>query len=224
MIDDTASQADFSAVRRRRGRPASKGRDAISEERVLDAVFSAFAERGYEGTTLRALAKTLGVSHNLLNVRFGTKADLWRRAVDARVARRSPPVYVALDAAGLDDEARLRLFVEELCRWAAHNADFVALMNAEGRRTTWRNEHIVLQYLKPIRERLEILLNRVSHRRNVAPISTTAFLSMIVHGVGFFVASGPTLKLLGDLEEISPDNIDGQVQKIARLILAGLLS
>ena len=72
---------------RRRGRPRADTLHAVPEARVLDLAFQAFARRGYEGTTLRSLAKQLGVSHNLLNVRFGTKSNLWRRAVDARVAR-----------------------------------------------------------------------------------------------------------------------------------------
>src|SRR5271170_6620732 len=80
------------ALSRRRGRPRADAVHAIPEARVLDLAFQNFARRGYEGTTLRALAKQLGVSHNLLNVRFGTKSSLWRRAVDARIAQAAPPV------------------------------------------------------------------------------------------------------------------------------------
>src|ERR1700712_1338825 len=83
---------------RPRGRPTNDAAAAVREEVVLDLAFKAFAQRGYEATTLRDLAKELGVSHNLINVRFGSKADLWRRAVDARVARVAPPVMAAFDA------------------------------------------------------------------------------------------------------------------------------
>src|SRR3546814_13669184 len=69
---------------RRRGRPANNAAHSVPEQRMLDLAFHSFAQKGYEGTTLRDLAKQLGVSHNLLNVRFGSKADLWRCAVDAQ--------------------------------------------------------------------------------------------------------------------------------------------
>lgn len=223
MMKNASAPALDGQVRRKRGRPANNDESAVSEERVLELAFASFAERGYEGTTLRSLAKTLGVSHNLLNVRFRTKADLWRRAVDARVAERSPPVYDVLEAENLDDEARLRSFVRELCRWSAYNSDFVALMNSEGTRETWRNEHIVLRYLKPVKERLDALLAQVALRRNMAPISTVAFMSMIVHGVGHFMAAGPTLKLLGSLSEIEPANIEKQIERVAQLMLNGLM-
>ena len=116
---------------RRRGRPHANAAHAVPEAQVLDLAFHAFARNGYEGTTLRALAKQLDVSHNLLNVRFGTKASLWRRAVDARVARAAPPVYAAFDAPGLNEEARLRQFIHRICRWALENPELVGMTNVE---------------------------------------------------------------------------------------------
>src|SRR5271170_1433788 len=123
---------------RGRGRPRADTLHAVPEARVLDLAFHAFARNGYEGTTLRALAKQLDVSHNLLNVRFGTKSSLWRRAVDARVARAAPPVYAAFDAAGLDDEARLKQFIHRFCRWAQENPELVGITNVECRHASWR--------------------------------------------------------------------------------------
>src|SRR3546814_3092585 len=93
---------------RRRGRPANNAAHSVPEQRMLDLAFHSFAQKGYEGTTLRDLAKQLGVSHNLLNVRFGSKADLWRCAVDAQIAIAAPPVFQAFDFPGMNDEQRLR--------------------------------------------------------------------------------------------------------------------
>lgn len=208
------------SARRKRGRPAGKG---LSEQHVLDTAFDAFAKRGYEGTTLRAMAQALGVSHNLLHVRFGTKADLWRHAVDARVARSGPPVFDALEAPGLSDTERLRAFVERLCRWAASNGDFAALNNMEGRRATWRNDYLVDAYLRPVKEQLEALLNRVAARQGVSAVSPLGFMSLIVHGIGFYVSAGPTLERLDAADEIVAANVGRQVDAIAALLLRGLL-
>jgi len=208
---------------RKRGRPAGNGVHAVSEDRVLDLAFGAFAERGYEGTTLRELAKELGVSHNLLNVRFGTKEELWRRAVDARVARIGPPVFEAFEDAGLDEEARLRELVHRFCRWAAENGEFAALSYVEGRRATWRIDYIVDAYLRPFKERLDGLLGSVAKRRPVHPIATSAFMAMLVQGVAFYFASRPMLDRLGVGEEIEPGHIDAQIDMFADFILAALL-
>lgn len=190
---------------------------------MLDAAFRSFAERGYEGTTLRELAKELGVSHNLINVRFGTKEDLWRRAVDASVARIAPPVFAAFDAPGLDEEARLRELLRRLCRWAADNGEFAALSYVEGRRATWRIAYIVDAYLRPFKERLDDLLAQVAAQRPIHPISTSAFMAMLVQGVGFYFASGPMLDRLGVGEEIAAANVGRQIDQFADFMIAGLL-
>ena len=211
-------------VPRRRGRPANDTASAVRETDVLDLAFSTFAERGYEGTTVRELAKILGVSHNLLNVRFGTKADLWRRAVDSRVSRVAPPVQRAFDAPGLDDHERLRALVHSFCQWAADNPDFVGLANAEGRRATWRIAYLVDAYILPFKLQLEALLARVAVDRPVRALPASALLVLLVQGVGNYFASVAMLERLGSAGEIKPGHAERQVRAFADFILAGLLA
>jgi TetR/AcrR family transcriptional regulator len=208
---------------RRRGRPRADTLHAVPEARVLDLAFQAFARRGYEGTTLRSLAKQLGVSHNLLNVRFGNKSDLWRRAVDARVAEAAPPVYAAFDAPGLDEETRLRQFIHRFCRWAQQNPGLVGITNVECRHASWRLNYIVDGYLLPFKQRLDALMASVEAIRPLRPLSTPALMSMLVQGVGFYFASGPTLERIGAGHEIAPSHLDAQVTLFADFILAALL-
>jgi len=208
---------------RRRGRPRADTLHAVPEARVLDLAFQTFARRGYEGTTLRALAKQLGVSHNLLNVRFGTKSSLWRRAVDARVAHAAPPVYAAFDAPGLNDEWRLRHFIHRFCRWAQENPELVGITNVECRHASWRLDYIVDGYLLPFKQRLDALMASVAAIRPLRPLSTPALMSMLVQGVGFYFASGPTLERIGAAHEIAASHLDAQLTEFADFILAALL-
>src|SRR5271170_851125 len=209
--------------RRRRGRPRADTSHAVPEGRVLDLAFQAFARKGYDGTTLRALAKELGVSHNLINVRFGTKSNLWRRAVDARVARAAPPVYAAFDAPGLNDEWRLRQFIHRFCRWALENPELVGITNVECRHASWRLDYIVDGYLLPFKQRLDALMEKVAMIRPVRRLSTPALMSILVQGVGFYFASRPMLERIGAAHEIAAAQLDAQVGVFAEFILAGLL-
>src|SRR5271154_1809590 len=196
---------------RRRGRPPADAVHAVPEARVLNLAFQTFARRGYDGTTLRALAKQLGVSHNLLNVRFGNKSSLWRRAVDARVAEAAPPVYAAFDAPGLDEETRLRQFIHRFCRWAQQNPELVGITNVECRHASWRLDYIVDGYLLPFKQRLDALMASVEAIRPLRPLSTPALMSMLVQGVGFYFASGPMLERIGAADEIAAAQLDAQV-------------
>src|ERR1700757_5170575 len=76
---------------RPRGRP--KASDAVPIEEILDKALIMFATVGYDGMSLRTLNRELGVSHNLIYQRFGTKDELWRAAVDYGFGRlmRDPP-------------------------------------------------------------------------------------------------------------------------------------
>lgn len=60
----------------RRGRPPLR-----SDETILEAALQAFATLGYAATSVRALNAELGLSHETITQRFGSKAELYRAAV-----------------------------------------------------------------------------------------------------------------------------------------------
>ncbi len=84
---------------RARGRPRAEENPAPMEI-VLAAAVNEFAVHGYNGVSVRTLSRTLGVSHNLLHQRFGSKEALWRAAVDWAFG----PLVAVMDEA--DDERR----------------------------------------------------------------------------------------------------------------------
>lgn len=63
---------------RRRGRPRG-GTD--SRARIIAAAVDDFAEKGYDGATIRSIAARAGVDSALVHHYFGTKADLFAEAV-----------------------------------------------------------------------------------------------------------------------------------------------
>ena len=220
---EAAAPAVPAAPGRRRGRPFADAASAVPEERVLHLAFEHFAEYGYEGTAVRELAKRLGVSHNLLNVRFGSKAELWRRAVDWRVARFGAPVLAVFDRADLAPEGKLRLLVHRFCGWAAENPGFISISFAEGRRDTWRLDYLVTLYIQPFKHSLDALFAEMMAIRPMRGISSSAFMAMLVQGVGFYFASEPMLQLLGAAREVDPQAIPQRVGEFADYLLAGLL-
>lgn len=69
---------------RRRGRPsrteAATGPDART--RILEAARTEFAERGYDRTSMRGIAKAAGVDAALVHHYFGTKDEVFAAAVE----------------------------------------------------------------------------------------------------------------------------------------------
>ncbi|MFI1400604.1 TetR family transcriptional regulator [Streptomyces sp. NPDC020681] len=75
---------DAAPAPRRRGRPArteaSEGPGA--RERILQAARTEFAERGYDKTTVRGIAKAADVDAALVHHYFGTKDEVFAAAIE----------------------------------------------------------------------------------------------------------------------------------------------
>ncbi|HWC79292.1 MAG TPA: helix-turn-helix domain-containing protein [Pseudonocardiaceae bacterium] len=66
----------------------------LTRRRVLDAATTVFLERGFAGSTMRAIAGRAGVSVPTVELQFGTKARLLKAAIDVAIAGDDQPVAV----------------------------------------------------------------------------------------------------------------------------------
>lgn len=67
-------------TKRRPGRPAKQ--DQFQKELLLSPALIEFAKHGYEGTSLRKIARLSNVDVALLSYHFGSKLGLWTSVVD----------------------------------------------------------------------------------------------------------------------------------------------
>lgn len=74
----------LSSATRRPGRPRSSEVD--SREKLLAAALTAFADFGFEGASLRAIAVAAGFDVAMIFHRFGSKEGLWRAVVESVAA------------------------------------------------------------------------------------------------------------------------------------------
>jgi AcrR family transcriptional regulator len=120
---------------RRRGRPP-KAEAGDTKGALLRAALALFADRGYEGTSVRAIARQVGLSESVLYSHFDGK----RAIFDAVLARLGPQSAVALledldpDQADADPPAFIRsLVARAMDEWAAPEArQLISLMTQDG--------------------------------------------------------------------------------------------
>src|SRR5260370_3559179 len=75
-----AKNAMLKSTLERRGRPRKRAEQQRSLETrgaILDAAIAEFAERGFEGASIRAIADRLGLQHPIITYHFRTKDLLW---------------------------------------------------------------------------------------------------------------------------------------------------
>src|SRR6195256_6753611 len=145
---------------KRKGRP--KAQDAPAPlEQILDAAFHAFATYGYEGVAVRTLNRELGVSHNLIHQRFGSKEGLWYAAVDRAFSQQITQLATAFDPTLADPLDQLNHAVRRFVRYSAERPELLGLMNIEARVDSERLDYIYDNYVAPALAPLGRLLDHL---------------------------------------------------------------
>ena len=95
-------------------RPASEAAD--TKERLLDAAERLFAERGFEGTSMRAVTQAAGSAVSAANYHFGTKEALMAAVMRRRLEPLNRQRIEAIDRVEADGPAPLEALFEAFYR------------------------------------------------------------------------------------------------------------
>ena len=98
-----------------------------TEEDILELSIPLFAQRGYDGVSMRDIASAAGLTPAALYYHFPDKDHLYLNAVAKEFAEKAAPLKCALEGPG-DAWARLEAFVTETAQLLAAEKDFLRLM------------------------------------------------------------------------------------------------
>src|SRR6202795_2473739 len=123
------SQMAKKAVRRERPRKrAEQQRSIETRASILDAAIAEFAERGFKGASIRAIADRLGLQHPLITYHYRSKDILWRAAAEHAFAQiRNEWDISAPEGSDLSPLARLRQEYTTLFRYTVAIPEFYLL-------------------------------------------------------------------------------------------------
>ena len=201
------------------------GRPPIhSDDELLVAAVQAFARQGYAATSIRALNAELGLSHAAIGQRFGSKADLFRAAMDhgfreffTQIDTIGTELLEKIDSPSDLDELQAR--IESFLLVGAQWPELCRLMNQEGLAESDRLDHIMSLVMPAIAPWFD-LLERLRASGQVRPISTRGLVFLVAHG-----AEAPfTLTAFSEMF----DDFDGPLDPVAhahdmaRLVIRGI--
>tara|TARA_R110002049_G_scaffold188251_10_gene356647 strand:+ start:1452 stop:2087 length:636 start_codon:yes stop_codon:yes gene_type:complete len=178
---------------RARGRPAQC---AVTDEDLLDAVLQSFGEYGYEGTSVREIARRLEVSHNLIPQRFGSKENLWYAAVDHGFGRLRKDLNREAETLGSDELLILRGLVSSFIKINARHPSLLQIINQEACQPGPRLDYVFDRYIKPVRDFGEAWLTRLADEGRIRPVSVSLFYFLMTHGAGGMLAMPALTKRL----------------------------
>jgi AcrR family transcriptional regulator len=125
------SQSSIDADRSRPRVAPAVGRPSTSD-RILDAALVSFATKGYESSSLDALAQGLAIRKQTILYWFPSKEVLLEAVIDRSAIELSGALEAALATAG-DGWARVEAVVRSVFRLAARRPELLGLVREMGR-------------------------------------------------------------------------------------------
>ncbi|MFE7277329.1 TetR/AcrR family transcriptional regulator [Streptomyces sp. NPDC057623] len=191
------------------------------EESILQRGLEAFAELGYDRASARELARRLGVSHNFINDRYGSKAAFWRAVVDsaleaqlARLPQMDP---------SLDDAECLRQFITGLYRSAADTPLIGRILVDEFSGDSERLDYLYERFIAPTMQLIVPGIERLVASGRMAPIPMDVLFFAVIPPISGMV-EGPLARRLGRPEPVSSEQLTATAELLAAIVVNGLLA
>jgi AcrR family transcriptional regulator len=208
---------------RPRGRPRKHGDVAPppAPDEQLAAALHAFAIHGYQGVSVRTLNRELGVSHNLLHQRYGSKEAIWYAAVDWGFGLLTS--QLAEHTHSHEDPAtQLRAFVREFVAFSARHPDLLRVVHQEGSAPSPRLSYLLDTYVRPIITALAPTYVTMVESGHTRPIPPEAFYYLVTSGGGAKYALDSMTRELFGTTILEPEQIDDYADAVADLIVRGM--
>ncbi|MEV5846349.1 TetR/AcrR family transcriptional regulator [Streptomyces sp. NPDC051985] len=211
----------MSAATSRPGRPPAELSPATLDE-IFGAALRMFADKGYEGASVAALNRELGVSHNLIHQRFGSKEKLWYATVDWAFAGIAAELLPELENAEGGPLEQARRIIRRFVLVHARRPEVLRLVNIEGVAETPRLFHLYEHHIEPVLTPLTAPLRALMDSGEIAPVPVRTLHFLIAHG-----ASAP-FSLLGLARRIGPGDpleeeaVAEHADLVADLVIGGL--
>ncbi|MCU1639965.1 MAG: TetR family transcriptional regulator [Nocardia sp.] len=188
---------------------------------MLAGALHAFAAYGYAGVSLRTLARELGVSHNLLHQRYGSKAGMWFACVDWGFGGLVERLDDIVTADGSDRD-RLHAFLFTFALFSARNPDLHRLVNIESSAPSDRLNYLCDNYARPTADRILPLYTRAVERNELRAVPIESLYYLITSGVGAMYSGNALTDRLFGSARLQPDRLEEHAHAVADLLIDGL--
>lgn len=204
--------------RRDRQRDATRGA-------ILDGALALFSRRGFEGTTLPAVAQRCGVAVPLIVYHFQSKDGLWRACVDtvyARIAGHLAGFAQALAATSGPDWFRLQIcaFVTAL---AAH-PEYMRIVFHEGMEASSRLEWLVEGHQGRITAHIVGIVEAAQAAGYLPAMDATHAKFVLSGAIALPIVLAAEYALIDGTDVLSDAFIERHIDTTIALILPGLNS
>jgi TetR/AcrR family transcriptional regulator len=186
--------------RGRRRQRAEQQRSLETRASILNAAIAEFAQRGFEGASIRAIADRLGLQHPLITYHYRSKDILWRAAAEHAFAQiRAGWDISAPENSNLPPLARLREEYATLFRYTVAFPEFHRFMRQEALTNNPRLKWVAQTVLAPLLGRLIPQIVAAQKEGLLPPVDPILFHYMMVSLTATLSGFGPEMQMTGGL-------------------------
>jgi AcrR family transcriptional regulator len=197
------NSAKLKSTVERRARPrkrAEQQRALETRGAILDAAIAEFAERGFEGASIRAIADRLGLQHPLITYHYRSKDILWRAAAEHAFAQiRAGWDTSAPENSDLPPLARLREEYATLFRYTVAFPEFHRFMRQEAFSNNPRLKWVAETILTPLLGRLIPQIAAAQKQGLLPAVDPILFHYMMVSLTATLSGFGPEMQVTSGL-------------------------
>jgi len=198
------------AARRRHPRKrAEQQRSLDTRASILNAAIAEFADRGFEGASIRAIADRLGLQHPLITYHYRSKDILWRAAAEHAFAQiRAGWDTSAPENSDLPPLARLREEYATLFRYTVAFPEFHRFMRQEAFTNNPRLKWVAETVLAPLLGRLIPQIVAALKQGLLPAVDPILFHYMMVSLTATLSGFGPEMQVTSGLSAENTKTIE----------------
>jgi TetR/AcrR family transcriptional regulator len=207
LIED--QMAKKTARRERPRKRAEQQRSIDTRASILNAAIAEFAERGFEGASIRAIADRLGLQHPLITYHYRSKDILWRAAAEYAFAQiRAGWDTSAPENSDLPPLIRLREEYVALFRYTVAFPEFHRFMRQEAFTNNPRLKWVAETVLAPLLARLIPQIVAAQKQGLLPSVDPILFHYMMVSLTATLSGFGPEMRVTSALSAEDPKVVE----------------
>jgi AcrR family transcriptional regulator len=217
---EMAKKTRLTAARRERPRKrAEQQRSIETRTSILNAAIAEFAERGFEGASIRDIADRLGLQHPLITYHYRSKDILWRAAAEHAFAQiRSEWDISAPEGSDLSPLARLRREYTTLFRYTVAFPEFHRFMRQETLTNNPRLKWVAEALLVPLLGRLLPQIVEAQEQGLLPAVDPILFHYMMVSLTATLSEFGPEMQVTSGLSPGNPKVVEAYWRLVDEMV------
>jgi TetR/AcrR family transcriptional regulator len=200
--------------------PAAEAPASLTD--IYSAALKVFSEKGFDGTSVGALNRELGVSHNLMHRRFGSKEALWYATVDWAFGQIASELTADERSGAPDVLVAVRSTVLRFLEVHAEHPEILRLVAVEGAASSPRLTYLYEAHIGPLHARLTAPLKPLVDEGVLSEVDVRSLHFLIAHGGTAPFSLVPFACMLDPVDPRDPKAVRAHAQFIADMVVAGL--